>query len=175
MYEDIIADASKKYGVSKNLIKAVIQAESGGNASATSPAGAQGLMQLMPSTAKSLGVTNPYDPRQNIMGGTKYLADAIKNNGGRVDLALAAYNAGQGAVNKYGGVPPYAETQNYVKKIMGSLNDGDITFTDTVDGDVVEINTTFWGSIVTVGAIVICICIAVMFFISAFKGGGKNG
>ena len=121
MYESIIKEASEKYGVPQSLIKEVIQAESSFNPNATSPAGAQGLMQLMPSTAQGLGVSNPYDPYENIMGGTKYLAQGLKTNNGSIALTLASYNAGQGAVNKYGGIPPYKETQNYVSKIMSAL------------------------------------------------------
>src|SRR3954453_15408536 len=125
-YENLIQNASQKYGVPENLIKAVIKQESGFNPQARSKAGAAALMQLMPSTGAGLGVSNPYDPAQAIDGGTRYLAQAIKNNNGSVPLALAAYNAGQGAVNKYGGIPPYKETQNYVQSIMAMFGSGNV-------------------------------------------------
>jgi len=114
---NLIDKYSQKYNIDKNLVKAVVQTESGFNSNAKSPVGALGLMQLMPSTAKGLGVRNPFDAEQNIAGGTKYLKNLI-NKYDSVKLGLAAYNAGSGAVNKYGGVPPFKETQNYVKKII---------------------------------------------------------
>src|ERR1700678_4092531 len=104
------------------LIKSVIANESSFNANATSPVGAQGLMQLMPETAASLGVKNPYDPAQNFAGGTRYLRSLLDRFNGDTRLAVAAYNAGPNAVEKYGDVPPYAETQNYVKNVLGSLD-----------------------------------------------------
>jgi soluble lytic murein transglycosylase-like protein len=108
----------QRYGVDPYLVYCVMHQESRFSSGATSTAGAQGLMQLMPGTAARYGVANPYDPAQSIMGGTRYLADLLRLFGGRVDLALAGYNAGEGAVMKYGRrVPPYAETQNYVRTI----------------------------------------------------------
>lgn len=124
----IFQEASNTYGVPVNLLKAVGMAESNFNQYAQSGAGAQGVMQLMPATAAGLGVTDPFDVRQNIMGGAKLLAQNLSMYGGNVDLALAAYNAGPGNVAAYGGIPPFAETQNYVvrvKQYMGmDLNTG---------------------------------------------------
>lgn len=116
--EPLVEQYAGKAGVSSSLVKAVIRAESGGNPLAVSSAGAKGLMQLMPATAKGLGVHNPLNPAENIEGGSKYLGQLMKKYRGNKELALAAYNAGSGAVAKYGGIPPYKETQNYVKKVL---------------------------------------------------------
>jgi soluble lytic murein transglycosylase-like protein len=116
-YQPMIERAARHWGVPADLITAVIQQESGFDPNATSPAGAQGLMQLMPSTAQGLGVTDPYDPEQSIWGGAHELSTQLQRFGD-VRLALAAYNAGSGAVSRYGGVPPYPETQNYVRQVM---------------------------------------------------------
>lgn len=119
-YDPIINQAAQRYNVDPALIKAVIQQESGGRNGLTSSCGAGGLMQLMPATARSLGCNNVMDPQQNIMAGTKYLSQMLRRYNGNVRLALAAYNAGPGNVNKYGGVPPFRETQNYVRNITAN-------------------------------------------------------
>ena len=119
---DIISKISAKHGVNEKLVRALIRQESGFNPKVVSKAGATGLMQLMPSTAKGLGVTNAYDAEQNIYGGTKYLKGLLDRFDNNKELALAAYNAGPNAVKKYKGIPPYAETQNYVKSIMKSYD-----------------------------------------------------
>lgn len=114
----IFEEAADQYGVDANLLKAIGKAESGFNSSIVSSAGAIGVMQLMPGTAKSLGVKDPYDAQQNIMGGAKYISQLLNQYNGNVRLALAAYNAGPGNVAKYGGVPPFKETQNYVNRVL---------------------------------------------------------
>lgn len=119
-YDDIIEEAAAAYGVDEHLIRSIMQAESAFDPFAISRAGALGLMQLMPSIAQEFGVTNPFDPRQNIMAGTRLLRDLLDMYRGNVKLAVASYNAGPTAVRKYGQrVPPFKETQNYVKRVTG--------------------------------------------------------
>jgi len=118
--KELISRVSQKHGVDEKLVNALVNQESGFNPNAKSKVGALGLMQLMPATAKGLGVTNPMDPEQNVEGGVKYLKSMLDKYNGNIILALAAYNAGPGAVDKYDGVPPYKETQNYVRSILAS-------------------------------------------------------
>jgi len=120
--DEIIQTFSDKYNIDSDFIKAIIKQESGFNSKATSKKGAMGLMQLMPATAKSLGVVDAYNPIENIEGGVKYLKGLMDRFNNKPELALAAYNAGASAVKKYGGIPPYKETQNYVKSIMATYN-----------------------------------------------------
>lgn len=124
-YNEIIEEAAMTHGVNPKLIRCVIKHESGFNPTAISPAGARGLMQLIPSTARSMGVDDVYDPRQNVMGGTKYLRKLLDMFQGNPVLAVAAYNAGENRIYQYQGVPPFAETKAYVDKVItdfASLN-----------------------------------------------------
>ena len=118
-YDGMISEASQKYGVDQALIRAVIRQESAFNPKATSHCGAKGMMQLMDPTAQDLGVKNSYDPYDNIMGGTKYLKQLMDRFDGNLTKAIAGYNAGPGAVEQHGGTPPYAETRDYVAKVLG--------------------------------------------------------
>lgn len=120
-YDEILARYAQQFGVSKALIKAIIYVESCFDDQAVSAAGAQGLMQLMPSTAKWLGVSNPFDPNQNLRGGIQYFHRLQKKFENNDRLALAAYNAGPGAVRRYKGIPPYPETRSYVRRVMAKF------------------------------------------------------
>ncbi len=122
--DGLIQTYAAKHNLPPNLVKAVIQTESGGNPRAVSPAGAMGLMQLMPANVHEAGISDPFDPEQNIAAGTRQLASLMGQYHGDLDLALAGYNAGPGNVRKYGGVPPFAETQNYIRKIRAAMEKG---------------------------------------------------
>ena len=124
-YEGLIQDAARAHGLDADLIRAVMRTESAFNAAAVSPVGAMGLMQLMPALAKEMGVVNPFDPRDNIMGGAKYLKQLLDSHKGNLPLTLASYNAGPGNVKRYRGVPPFKETRNYVRKITELLETSD--------------------------------------------------
>ncbi|NMB82658.1 MAG: transglycosylase SLT domain-containing protein [Ignavibacteria bacterium] len=121
-FDDLIEKASREFGLDKNVIKSVIMTESAANHKAVSSAKAKGLMQLIDSTATDMGVRNVFDPKQNIYGGTKYLAKMLRQYNGDLNLALAAYNAGPQNVEKFNGVPPFDETKNYIAKVLGYLN-----------------------------------------------------
>jgi soluble lytic murein transglycosylase-like protein len=123
-YEGIVREAAALYRVDPSLIRSVMQAESGFDASAVSRAGAMGLMQLMPEIAEAFGVEHPFDPRENIMAGTRLLRELLDQHGGNLRLAIASYNAGPTAIANYGGaVPPFPETQDYVKRVTGLIAD----------------------------------------------------
>lgn len=143
--DSIFKKAASTYGIPEKILKAVAKTESDFQVTAVSKAGAMGIMQLMPATAKELGVSDPFNPEQNIMGGAKLLASNLKEFGGDLKLALAAYNAGSGAVRKYDGIPPYEETQNYVKKIMGDLESDAAIDINSVLGTAGEAASGFIG------------------------------
>lgn len=121
--QSLVSDASARNGVAPALVNAVVMAESGGNPAAVSAAGAQGLMQLMPGTTASCGITNAFDPEQNVDCGTRYLHGLLARYNNNIELAVAAYNAGPGAVDQYHGVPPYAETRAYVSRVLTAYRD----------------------------------------------------
>ena len=124
-YDDLIAEAAARYHLDPRMIKAVMETESSFDATAVSPVGALGLMQLMPAVARELGASDPLDPRQNIMAGARYLRQLLDAHDGNLRLALASYNAGPGNVAKYRAIPPFKETRNYVKKVTALLDGND--------------------------------------------------
>jgi len=131
-YDTLIRSLAGKHSISPSLIHAMIKNESNYNPYAVSSKGAKGLMQLMPKTASNYGVDDPYDPRQNIEAGIKHMKNLLSVYDGKLNLALAAYNAGQGAVKKYKGIPPFPETQNYIKKINSTYNKSRISTQKTI-------------------------------------------
>ena len=123
-FAHIIRAAAERHGVDTRLVEAIVQTESAGNPTAVSPKGARGLMQLMPERAAELGVRDSFDPTQNVDGGVRHMRDLLQRFGGDVTLALAAYNAGEAAVRSYGGVPPFAETREYVRRVWAMYDGG---------------------------------------------------
>ena len=144
--DSIFEEAANSYGVSSIILKSIAKAESGFNPSAVSNAGAVGIMQLMPSTAAALGVSNSYDARENIMGGAKYISQLLSNYQGNISLALAAYNAGSANVDKYGGIPPFTETQNYVKKVLSYMEEFGSAVSNTVSSVSDQLSSIFIAS-----------------------------
>ena len=160
-YSAIVKKASEKYGVSESLINAVIRVESDGNPNDVSSAGAIGLMQLMPGTAKELGVSNPYDPEQNIMGGTKYLSQMIDRYDGDVESALAAYNAGSGNVKKYG----KEKYSKYYTKVLSYMGGDSATVTQTNSVQEFGFN---WNTVLSVICIIGLILMGIFFLFKTF-------
>lgn len=122
-YHQLLKEVARKYRLPLNLLEGVVKVESNFDPQAVSPSGALGLMQLMPETARALGVKNPFDPRENLEAGARYLRQMLDLFRGNIDLALAAYNAGPGAVQRYGGIPPYKETREYIEKVKAAAQE----------------------------------------------------
>lgn len=139
--DEIFNDASKKYNVSCDLLKSIAYTESNFKTDVVSSSGAVGVMQLMPATASYLGVTNSYDPYQNIMGGAKLISNLLDKYNQNIDLALAAYNAGSGNVDKYNGIPPFTETINYVAKVKGYLSNNTLPESEVKNLSAMEVET----------------------------------
>jgi hypothetical protein len=141
-FAHIIRAAAERYGVDTRLVEAIVQTESAGNPTAVSPKGARGLMQLMPERAAELGVRNSFDPHQNVDGGVRHVRDLLQRFGGDVTLALAAYNAGEGAVRAHGGVPPFAETREYVRRVRAMYDGAGSPVPKAVNPDASEPDAT---------------------------------
>lgn len=139
----IVRDASERYDVPVSLIYSIIEVESDGETMAESEDGAKGLMQLMPETARDMGVEDPHDPRQNVFGGTRYLRHVLNRFDGDLDLALAAYNAGPGTVEEHGGIPPYEQTKRFIEKVRNRFehfkSKGDMVYTYRGEGGVLHV------------------------------------
>lgn len=168
MYDEYFTKASQRYGVDKNLLIAVAKTESGIDAKAVSSAGAVGVMQLLPSTAKSLGVKNSYDAEQNIMGGAKYLSQLLNEFDGNTELALASYNAGVTRIKNSAEIPDYA--QNYVDKVNANYE----TSNTVNNSDVIETsnNLVWWGDIVRVVLILLVIAVGVILIVVSVQSSG---
>ena len=168
-YDEYFQKASEKYDIDKNLLIAVAQTESGIKADAVSSAGAVGVMQLMPTTAKSLGVTDSYDAEQNIMGGAKYLSQLLTEFDGNTELALSAYNGGASRVKENGSVLSY--TEGYVNKVLENYKTSN-TYTGTVSRETEETELVWWGDIVRVVLILLVIIVAFILVVVAL---GQSG
>lgn len=177
-YDSYINAAAEKYNVDPKLVKAIIQQESGFNPNARSSAGAGGLMQLMPGTARGLGVTDVYNPQQNIEAGTRYISNLLKQYNGDTKLALAAYNAGSGNVAKYGGIPPFKETQNYVNKVLSNYKgvsvSGGTTGSSQDNNDKGNMVSRYFNGITRVVLVALFFILALVFFIKTFPAMGNG-
>ena len=169
-YQEYVRAASQKYGVDERLIWAVMEQESGGNKTAVSNAGAQGLMQLMPSTSKEMGVTNPFDPEQNIDGGTKLLSQLLNQWNGDTEAALASYYAGAGNVRKYG----KEKYSKYYKNVLSKMDGVNVEQTGNTPVQQTEFfdgSLKWWGDIVSVVLWLLCVLLGIVFIYFAINGG----